>query len=364
MNDKFEFSPCCLSSTVAKFSKENITHLISRTKTETGFDQLDAILGGGISPGLTVLGAVSGLGKSTLMLQIAEHISSEGTPVLFFSLEMSRDMIAAKAISRMYFQDIGCDEDFGLTANALTSVSDAKKLDKKLWETVDKVNIKSEKLYIIERADVASKDKEQNVKLSAVRIKSIVADFIERQRDDEPKPVVIVDYLQILPPDNNPFAGSDKQQVDITVQHMTELAMAHNLPVVLVSSLNRTAYKAKVQYESLKESGGIEYSADVILGLSFSAAPEEVNGSPKLDLKKEKAEFPRKVELSVLKQRYGGSGSESVVQMDYYAKFDYFTQRDVKPSKKLKKQPYDKSQSKTRHSGWDNFSDAPEGKLK
>ena len=56
----------------------------------TGFPQLDAAMGGGLSVGLTILGALSALGKTTLMEQIATNISSRGRDVLFITLEMRK----------------------------------------------------------------------------------------------------------------------------------------------------------------------------------------------------------------------------------------------------------------------------------
>ncbi|WP_405318176.1 DnaB-like helicase C-terminal domain-containing protein [Ruminococcus sp.] len=56
---------------------------------KTGFNTLDEMLGGGLASGLNVLGAKPGSGKTSLVLQMAEHFSSRGVPVLYFSLEMS-----------------------------------------------------------------------------------------------------------------------------------------------------------------------------------------------------------------------------------------------------------------------------------
>ncbi|MBO5440949.1 MAG: hypothetical protein J6A09_00075, partial [Alphaproteobacteria bacterium] len=44
----------------------------------TGFSELDKLLGGGLAPGLIVLGAISSLGKSTFSLQVAQNIAKQG----------------------------------------------------------------------------------------------------------------------------------------------------------------------------------------------------------------------------------------------------------------------------------------------
>jgi replicative DNA helicase len=70
-----------------------------KRKTPTGFQQLDAGLGGGLSSGLHCLGAVSSLGKSTFALQMADSMALRGCGVIYYSLEMSSGDINAKSIS-------------------------------------------------------------------------------------------------------------------------------------------------------------------------------------------------------------------------------------------------------------------------
>lgn len=67
----------------------------------TGFAKLDSLLGGGLFAGLYVLGASSSLGKTTLTCQIANQIAATEKDVLIFSLEMARQEIIAKDISRL-----------------------------------------------------------------------------------------------------------------------------------------------------------------------------------------------------------------------------------------------------------------------
>ena len=70
-----------LRECAALFSREHIQSIASQ-RISTGFPVLDRSLNGGLSNGLYVLGAVPGLGKSTLALQIAYNLSSQGIPVL------------------------------------------------------------------------------------------------------------------------------------------------------------------------------------------------------------------------------------------------------------------------------------------
>ena len=74
-----------LSDCAALFTREGI-EAVSSERVPTGFPALDRGLSGGLTNGLYVLGAVPGLGKSTLALQIAYNLSSQGIPVLYFAL--------------------------------------------------------------------------------------------------------------------------------------------------------------------------------------------------------------------------------------------------------------------------------------
>lgn len=68
-------------------------------KTKTGIEELDRVLGGGIVPGsLTLVGGDPGIGKSTLLLQVAQKISAREKSVLYISGEESMKQIKLRAI--------------------------------------------------------------------------------------------------------------------------------------------------------------------------------------------------------------------------------------------------------------------------
>lgn len=67
----------------------------------TGYKDLDALLGGGLlNTGFYILAARPGMGKTTFALAIADNVARQGQSVLFLSLEMSEEQIAAKRLSR------------------------------------------------------------------------------------------------------------------------------------------------------------------------------------------------------------------------------------------------------------------------
>lgn len=93
------------------FSKEGIQK--SKTfRVSTGFKNLDKLIQGGLGAELIVLGAISSLGKSTFALQMAQQISSRNIPVLYFSLEMSKQNISLKLSSRTAFEMVKKDAEY------------------------------------------------------------------------------------------------------------------------------------------------------------------------------------------------------------------------------------------------------------
>ena len=128
-------------------------------------------------------------------------------------------------------------------------------------------------------------------------------------------PVVIVDYLQILAPYNERL--TDKQNVDKTVLELKRISRDYKIPVIGISSFNRANYSTAVNLEAFKESGAIEYSSDVLIGLQLKGS-----GSKDFDVNTAKAKNPREVELVILKNRNGRTGEK--IDFNYYPLFNYF----------------------------------------
>ena len=83
-------------------------------------------------------------------------------------------------------------------------------------------------------------------------------------------PVIIVDYMQILAPHNE--RATDKQNTDKAVLELKRISRDYKLPVIGISSFNRENYRVEVSMQAFKESGAIEYSSDVLIGLQLYGA--------------------------------------------------------------------------------------------
>jgi replicative DNA helicase len=94
----------------------DIKKSLSNPAIPTNFEELDEILDGGLYEGLYILGAISSLGKTSFVLQIADQVAQQGQDVLIFSLEMAKTELMAKSISRISFLE--CN---GVTSHAKTT---------------------------------------------------------------------------------------------------------------------------------------------------------------------------------------------------------------------------------------------------
>ena len=315
-----------LSQTVGLFRQDTIQALYL-DRVPTGFPRLDALLGGGLPTGLTVLGAISSLGKSTLALQIAQHISAGGRDVLYFSLEMSETSIAAKAITRQMFLNSGMDVGGSLTASQLMS-RDYMGREPDRWPAVDAA-----------RAVVEEQTRHLHIRGldgDGTSAHEIVYQAVAFANETEgPLPVVMVDYLQILRASDVKLSGTSRLTVDDSIRHLVHLSK--ETPVVLISSVNRQSYGEALELSSFKESGAIEFSADVLLGLQYSGVRGASKGDFDMDAAREAV--PRKVEVVILKQRYGPCGPNTCSRFDYYAAYDLFSEQETGPRPEETEEP-------------------------
>lgn len=282
----------------------------------TGFPMLDSKLGGGLFEGLTIIGAVTSAGKTTLTMQIAENMAKAGHNILIFSLETGRNELIARSISKETLRH--CFYERLPETNALTTrdILNGEKGQEGILEAACREYAEYAKnLYIFQSL---GKIGTQRIREETIRHKAITGKT----------PVIIVDYLQLLGQNETRYSMGTKEIMDAAVTELKCLAVDYKTPVILISSFNRDNYGKDANLASFKESGGIEYSADLLLGLQYVGA-EGATQEKKEDLASAK---PRKMELKILKQRNGEWGKN--ILFDYYAFANYFIETGVKSKKK------------------------------
>ncbi|GHT47613.1 hypothetical protein AGMMS49936_08720 [Endomicrobiia bacterium] len=292
---------------------------------KTGFERLDEALGGGLYDGkLYVIGAISSLGKTSFALNIADNIASTGRDVLVFSLEMGKYELMTKSISRGTFEL--CLKE-GMNINNHQALSALEISDKFSYKKYSK-----EKKEILQLAiDNYTTTKAEHIYISEgmgdIGVRQLRETIDNFKQLGHSAPVVMVDYMQILAPYNQSL--NDKQNVDKNATELKRISRDYNIPVILISSFNRTNYLNEVSFESFKESGSIEYAADVVIGLQLKIAGRQnwTESKPTLNEKREivneaKVKNPREIELVILKNRMYKAWNKII--FNYYPQFDYF----------------------------------------
>ena len=285
----------------------------------TGFPVLDKALSGGFIAGLHCVGAISSIGKTTFVLQMAESMASCGMPVIFFSLEMRPEQLVAKSISRnMYLSALE-----QLDKQEVDIYHHAKGYTDLMSEKNRKVFTKQEQcLYEMSLKRTAS----STLGLQIVSDKSdgkpfCIDDIVEYINTyisvTKKKPVVIIDYLQFIRPGMSMAGGTDKQMMDHIISMLVFTAKTQRIPIIAISSLNRGGYDSPVTMASFKESGFIEYSCETMLGLQLKGV-----GTKEFDLSKAKNQIPKDIELVIVKGR--GIEVGSIIDYRFYGRHNYF----------------------------------------
>jgi len=282
-----------------------------RHDIKTGFDNLDSAAGGGLYSGLYVLAAISSLGKTSFALQMADQIAEMGNHVLFFTLEQSRLELVSKSLARRTAQ---ADE-----AQAVKSLSIRKGY---LPEQVKRAAAEY-RAAVADRLSIIEGNFSCDI--------SFIGNYIRRYtQQNQTRPVVFIDYLQILQPTadgKQHRPPSAKETTDSAVHELKRISRDLELPVIVISSVNRANYLTPIDFESLKESGGIEFTADVVWGLQLQCLHESLFekatniGEKRARVNEAKAATPREIELACLKNRFGIA--------NYSCYFDYYPAADL-----------------------------------
>ncbi len=280
-----------------------------RKAISTGWDSLDKALDGGLYEGLYVIPGTPGTGKTALALQMAFQIAQQQQDVLYISMEMGEEEIYERHISRISYQLFWNDEKSRYKAKTVHSIIQEGKTVAQAREIFKKVAP-----YLRTECSVGTIDADD--------IRHIVEIY---EYELNYLPVVFIDYLQILKAHDAHM--TDKQAVDYNVLRLKQLSRDFKIPVVILSSMNRMSYSDVISMAALKESGAIEYTADVCLGLQH-ANMEQIKtgtstGKAEKTIRQMKGKSERDMEIVILKNRNGKIGEE--LSFSYYAMFHHFT---------------------------------------
>jgi replicative DNA helicase len=207
--------------------------------TPTGFDEVDKLIGGLADEDLVVIGARPGMGKTTLAMNISEHIAGTARrKVLVFSLEMSSTSLGQRALARKSHVSLSSitrgeihDSDWSRLTEGIESLGNAE-----LWI-----------------------DDTPGLTIGDIRARARA--FMRKQG----KALIVVDYLQFI---SNSAGGEKRDHVAECSRGLKELAREEKTAVVALSQLSR-ALESRTNkrpiMSDLRESGAIEQDADKII---------------------------------------------------------------------------------------------------
>jgi replicative DNA helicase len=147
------------------------------------------------------------------------------------------------------------------------------------------------------------------------------------------KPVILIDYVQILAPYNE--RATDKQNTDKSVLELKRLSRDYSIPVIGISSFNRDNYTQPVNMAAFKESGAVEYSSDVLIALQYEGMdyqPKEKDGDRQKRIRElleqqiaiGKSGKAQSIQVKILKNRNGSKGDTVI---DFYPMFNLFSEK-------------------------------------
>ena len=250
----------------------------------TGYPMLDYRVRGFANGTLTILGGTPSVGKSTWLINIINHLCKQGKRVLHVNLEMSNLMLQMKMLSIIT----------GLSTTLLMMTK--KNFTDENWKTItDTLNILAGyKWFRIGEKEITT---------------AIIDSTIKEQGGFD---IIIVDYLQLM----NPVVQKKSRYEDVSSisRGLKKISTKHNIPVVVVASINRdyAAREDKMPAMSdLRDSGNIEYDADLILFLTRRSLFEEYD-----EKKHQMGEFAfnHHAELLIGKNRWGFANKK----IDFY----------------------------------------------
>lgn len=259
----------------------------------TGIRDLDTVITGLNRSDLIILAARPGVGKTSLGLNIARHVSiTAGKRVAFFSLEMGKEQLASRLLS--------CE---ALVEGSRLRTGDLSDGD---W------------VKLVEAGDILSKANLYFDDNSGTTVPEMKAKLRRLGNVD----LVIVDYLQLM---------SSARRIDNRVQEISEITrslkiMAKELdvPVVAMSQLRRPTERTKDHrpgLSELRDSGSIEQDADIVIFLhreAYNATSEGGEVTEDMDLSA--------AELIVAKNRHGSTES---IPVHWQGEYMRFTSREV-----------------------------------
>lgn len=278
---------------------DHVNHLsgqgLSVTGVPTGYDELDRMTAG-LQPGdLVILAARPSMGKTSLALNIAEHVAVvQHQPVGVFSLEMGAQQLVARMLSSMARIDQSRMRTGQLLHDDWTRLAEAAERMREVKMEID-----------------------ESPNMTVAKIRASARRMAKRTGGLK---LLVVDYLQLMSGGDERRRGDDNRTAELgeISRGLKLLAKELGCTVLALSQLNR-AVEARADkrplMSDLRESGALEQDADIVM---FIYRDEYYN--------KEQCKEPGVAEVIVAKHRNGPTGTVKLAFRGAYTRFDNLTQ--------------------------------------
>lgn len=269
----------------------------------TGFPDLDKMTDGLHGGEMIIIAARPSMGKTSLAMNIAEHVALElGLPVGVFSLEMSAQSLIMRmlcSLARVNMRSI---------REGFMSEADFPKL------MTASGRLAAAKLLIDDSAG-----------LSILQLRARA----RRMHQQHGIKLFVIDYLQLLHSTAGRAKENRQQEIADISSGVKALAKELNVPVIILSQLNRELEKdknRKPRLSDLRESGSIEQDADLVGLLYKPDAGDDEDGAP--------ADESDGIAINFLiaKQRNGPTGDVNLTFLKPYTRYESrskFSDEDV-----------------------------------
>ena len=270
------------------------------TGLATGFSDLDKMTSGLHGGEMIVIAARPSMGKTSLAMNVAEHVAVElKQPVGVFSLEMTAESLVMRmlcSLSRVNLRSIRdgfmSERDFPKLATATGTLSSAP-------------------LFI---------DDTPGLSILQLRARA------RRMWQQFGIKLFVIDYLQLLNSTSRRADQNRQQEISDISSGVKALAKELNVPVIVLSQLNRELERdksRKPRLSDLRESGAIEQDADLV-GLLYKADPRDPkkasSGDEDEDAAPDADALP--VNLLIAKQRNGPTGDVNLTFLKSFTRFE------------------------------------------
>ena len=264
----------------------------------TGFRELDWILSGLHPSELIILAARPSVGKTSLAVNIAEHIAiRERKPVAIFSLEMSAEQLVQRML---------CSQA-GVSAQRMRRLQ----LTFDEWQLITHAadRLYNAQIYIDDTSSLSPIE----MRAKCRRLKS--------RLESRDLGLIVVDYLQLMRSSNRRVENRN-QEIGEIARALKQIAREFSVPVLVLSQLSRSVERRenkRPMLSDLRDSGSIEAEADVVLFIHR----EEYYGDREVPPADPPPGYVRQeeVELIVAKQRNGPTGKVTVAFQPDYSRF-------------------------------------------